>query len=195
MNQVGEHGVFVPEADIIDKLKGLSSSRGFIKMMLDNYFNDVTWEGDPKEKRTPIYKWKLMDDLLDYNIIMMHNKETDQLDIISLSAFDCNAEIPFGKGRHNLLGAYKNDVQTTTLRGDYGNAEVIRAITLLNQILPTLDMSNKKLGKVKVLSHYGNSRTYPISTITEKYLPEIIATVKDENGIDFTNNFKNLTKD
>jgi hypothetical protein len=134
MNQVTEHGVYVPESDIIDKLKGLSSSRGFIKTMLDVYFNDIEWgPADPRTgKRSMTYRWKLRDELLDYNVILMENKETGQLDIISLSSFDCNAEIPFGKGRHNLLGAFKTDVQTNTLRGDYGNAEVIRAIILLN---------------------------------------------------------------
>jgi len=79
-------------------------------MMLDTYFNDVDWTIDTKGNKTPVYKWKLRDELLDYNIILMQNNDTGQLDIISLSAFDCNAEIPFGKGRHNLLGAYKADV-------------------------------------------------------------------------------------
>ena len=193
MNQIGEKGVFVPEADVIDKLKGLSSSRGFIKTMLDTYFNDVDWDVDSKGNKTPIYKWKLRDDLLDYNIILMQNNDTGQLDIISLSAFDCNAEIPFGKGRHNLLGAFKTDVETNTLRGDYGNAEVIRAIVLLNQILPTMkDIDNIQLGKVKVLSHTGKSRSYAIGTITKDYLPEIISTVNLEG---FVNNFRGLKAD
>ena len=71
MNQIGEKGVFVPESDVIDKLKGLSSSRGFIKTMLDTYFNDVEWTIDTKGNKTPVYKWKLRDELLDYNIILM----------------------------------------------------------------------------------------------------------------------------
>ena len=197
MNQVTEHGVYVPESDIIDKLKGLSSSRGFIKTMLDVYFNDIEWgPADPRTgKRSMTYRWKLRDELLDYNIILMENKETGQLDIISLSSFDCNAEIPFGKGRHTLLGAFKTDVQTNTLRGDYGNAEVIRAIILLNQILPTMDMENIKLGRVKVLSHNGNSRNYAIGDITKNYLPEIIDTVSKESDIEFPNNFRNLKKE
>lgn len=196
MNQIGEHGVFVPESDVIDKLKGLSSSRGFIKMMLDTYFNDISeWEGSGEKKR-PIYRWKLRNELLDYNIILMQNNDTGQLDVISLSAFDCNAEIPFGKGRHNLLGAYKTDVQTNTLKGDYGNAEVIRAIVLLNQILPTMkDIDNVQLGRVKVLSHTGTSRNYAISTITQKYLPEIITTLKDKGKLEVANNFRNLKKE
>jgi hypothetical protein len=71
MNQIGEHGVFVPESDVIDKLKGLSRSRGFIKNMLDTYFNDVDWQVDSKGNRKPVYKWKLRDELLDYNVILM----------------------------------------------------------------------------------------------------------------------------
>ena len=193
MNQIGEKGVFVPEADVIDKLKGLSQSRGFIKMMLDTYFNDIEeWRGSGEHK-TPVYRWKLRDDLLDYNIILMQSTD-GQLDLISLSAFDCNAEIPFGKGRHSLLGAYKTDVQTNTLRGDYGNAEVIRAIVLLNQILPTMkDMDNVQLGRVKVLSHTGTSRNYSISSITKNVLPEIITTVNNANKeLGFVNNFRAL---
>jgi hypothetical protein len=108
----------------------------------------------------------LRDELLDYNVILMQNNDTGQLDIISLTSFDCNAEIPFGKGRHSILGAFKTDVQTNNLRGDYGNAEVLRAIVLLNQILPTMEMEGLQLGNVKVLSHSGTARSYPISTIT-----------------------------
>ena len=195
MNQIGEHGVFVPESDVIDKLKGLSRSRGFIKNMLDTYFNDVDWQVDSKGNRKPVYKWKLRDELLDYNIILMQNNDTGQLDIISLTSFDCNAEIPFGKGRHSILGAFKTDVQTNNLKGDYGNAEAIRAIVLLNQILPTMDLEGVQLGRVKVLSHSGTARNYSISTITQKYLPEIVSTINDQGEIEFVNNFRSLKSD
>jgi hypothetical protein len=39
--------------------------------MLDTYFNDVDWTIDTKGNKTPVYKWKLRDELLDYNIILM----------------------------------------------------------------------------------------------------------------------------
>jgi hypothetical protein len=145
--------------------------------MLDHYFDDVEWSTpDINQKRTAIPKWRVRGDLLDYNIIIMEKPLDDgnvQIDLISLSAFDCNAEIPFTKsGVHNILGEYKRDVEVDTLRGDYGNAEVVRAITLLNQIIPNMDnVGHVKLGRVKVLSHTGTSRDYSISDITKKYFP------------------------
>ena len=78
---------------------------------VSKFLSDPTILEKRDDKKRPIYRWKLRDELLDYNIILMQNNDTGQLDIISLSAFDCNTEIPFGKGRHNLLGAYKTDVQ------------------------------------------------------------------------------------
>jgi hypothetical protein len=54
------------------------------------------------------------------------------------------------------------------------------------------DMDNIQLGKVKVLSHTGTSRSYSIGTITKNYLPEIISTVNLEG---FVNNFRGLKSD
>ena len=54
------------------------------------------------------------------------------------------------------------------------------------------DIDNIQLGKVKVLSHTGKSRSYAIGTITKNYLPEIISTVNLEG---FVNNFRGLKAD
>ena len=81
--------------------------------------------------------------------------------VFSLTSFDLNAKASFRFGT-NILGGYKLNTQYNGLEAHYGNIEAVRAMELLNEILPQL--GNVRLGTLGVLSSINNAsyRKYDI---------------------------------
>lgn len=170
----------------IGKSRGLSGNSSFIQGALRQYTSDY----DVDAKR---FNWTIIDDLIDYNIVLIKNRLTDQLDVIVLSPYHTNAKIDFHKGTNTILGRYRRDISVPgVMRNTYGNLETLRGILLLNQWLPKMD-ANTRLGDIKVLSHLGSFQSMSISDITKNQLPKILEVVKEENSdLVINNNFKNL---
>ena len=101
---------------------------------MGKYFSDYEEDSNTKKK---IYNWELLDDLIDANVLIFRNRKTGVVDIISISAFDLNSEVTFNKGK-NLLGSYRYDTELdrSELGANFGDIEAVRAMELLNEILP-----------------------------------------------------------
>jgi hypothetical protein len=80
---------------------------------------------------------------------MFKNRDTNQVDVISLSAFNLNQSPKLEKGS-TILGSYRYDTESTLLKGDFGNIELMRIMTLLNRASNSL--IKYKLGNIKVIN-------------------------------------------
>lgn len=188
----GTKGIKYP-LESLSKIKGIAANSPFIKGILAPYFNDYQMSEDGKTK---VYNWEFIPDLMEsHNILLVQNKLKDRLDVITLTAYDTEAELPMNNGTHNILGKYLRDGQVNTLPSTYGSAELLRTMLLLNQILPKLKLNEYALGKIRILSHTGTSQQYNISDISQNYLPTIIKTVTEKTGYSIVNNFSTLAKD
>lgn len=147
-------------------------------------------ERAPKEEP----EWTFNDTLIDQNILLFTNKNTGQTDVVTLSHLNLNANVKINNF-NNILGAYKSDAGTKTLKSHYGNIETIRTLLLLNSIFPELEFDNAKLGQIKIISTQGHSRIYDINYLTKNYLPEIFKVVKEYNSDlkDVQNNLANAS--
>lgn len=136
------------------------------------------------------YDWELMDNLIDANVLIFRNKD-NEIDIINLSAFDLNQVASFSKSK-TVLGSYLRKSEYIDLESNYGNIELIRTLSLINEIIPQL--GNAKLGSIGVLSAVGSSPfvSYNIGDFSKKYYYKVIDTINTEvKGINIQNNFRN----
>lgn len=114
-----------------ETVPGLMGSATTLNAVLTKYFEYT----EDETTRRKDYKWELMKDLIDSNILIFRNKEDNTIDIITLTSFDLNVQAGFAKGT-NILGHYRFDGQYVDLQGNYGNIEAVRAMELLNEVLP-----------------------------------------------------------
>lgn len=169
-----------------ETVPGLMGSATTLNAVLTKYFE---YTEDEVTKRKD-YKWELMKDLIDSNILIFKNKEDNTIDIITLTSFDLNVQAGFAKGT-NILGHYRFDGQYVDLQGNYGNIEAVRAMELLNEVLPQL--GEVRLGTLGVLSSINGSsfRKFDIGQFNKNYFQEIIKVVNKENsGLNIENNFR-----
>lgn len=149
----------------------------------------------PIDKDTPS-KWKLNTDLIEYNILLFKNEDTNQIDIVDITSEDLQQKGDFRQGASNILGSYKLDgnKEASTLKGDMGNVELIRTMILLNQILPS--MENPKLGEIVVLStsKNGQSRRHYIEQFNNQYFKDFLRIIKKENSGKLDNVNNNISK-
>lgn len=160
--------------------------------LLAKYFSDYNTKTDKDGNVTIEHNWELLPNLLDCNVLIFRNKNTKIIDVISISGFDLHAQAPFNKGT-NILGDFKRDSQYIDLEGTYGNIEIVKAMNLINEILPSL--GDVILGNVSAMTTIGgaNMITYNISEFNRKYYSKIINTVSKETGQEIKSNF-NIAK-
>ena len=154
-----------------------------IDTSLLQYLRDI----DPE---TGEHRWELIDDLIDYNIILF--KKNNKVDVVYLSSESLDRDIDFGNGQHNLLGKVKLDTVSRQLRGTYGNLSTFISILILNEFLPKLNLNDFQLGKVRVLSQFGTQfgQNLNIEYLVNKYFNEIITEINKANpGMEVKNNF------
>lgn len=167
-------------------IPGLMNYAASLEAVFQKYL-DYTEDQDTKVRN---YKWELLDNLIDSNVLVFRNKEDNTIDLISLTSFDLNAKASFRFGT-NILGGYKLNTQYNGLEAHYGNIEAVRAMELLNEILPQL--GNVRLGTLGILSSINNAsyRKYDIGQFNKLYFQEIIDVVGKENSeLEIENNFK-----
>lgn len=169
-----------------ENVPGLRGSATTLSAVLTKYFEYT----ENETTKTRSYKWELMKDLVDSNVLIFRNKDDNTIDIITLTSFDLNTQAGFKNGT-NILGSYRFDGQYVDLQGNYGNIEAVRAMELLNEILPQL--GEVRLGTLGVLSSINGSsfRKFDIGQFNKNYFQEIIKVVNKENsGLNIENNFK-----
>lgn len=131
--------------------------------------------------------WILNKDLIEYNILLFKNRNTNQVDVVSISSEDLEQMGDFRKGAKNILGSYKLDgnKDASTLKGDMGNVELVRTMILLNQLFKSSNfLESSKLGEIVVLSssRNGQSRRHHIKEFNDNYFKHFIKIIKQENG-------------
>jgi len=85
-------------------------------------------------------------------LILFKHKKTDQLDLVIASPHNVNIQMKLNDGNVNLLGMHLYDMNAGhMLKGDYGNMEIIKGLTVLNQILPKIK-GEYKFGNIKVIT-------------------------------------------
>ena len=169
-----------------ENVPGLRGSATTLNAVLTKYFEYT--EDEKTGARS--YKWELMKDLIDGNIMIFRNIDDNTIDIITLTSFDLNVQAGFKKGT-NILGHYKFDGEYVDLQGNYGNIEAVRTMELLNEILPQL--GDVRLGTLGVLSSINGSsfRKFDIGQFNKNYFQDIIKVVNKENsGLNIENNFR-----
>lgn len=170
-------------------IKGFEGSERRLNAILGKYFAEYTVNPATQKKN---YDWELLPDLVDANVLIFKNKKTKVVDVISISAFDLNTMTTLSKG-NNLLGSYRRDTNhdRSDLQADWGNIEGVRAMELLNEMLPGLQ--DIKLGNISVLSAVGNNyfRTWDIGYFNRRHFQNILNVVGTENPkLQIVNNFK-----
>lgn len=164
-----------------------------LSLVFHKYFSEYE-EGDEdpvthvKEK---IYDWEMVEDVIDSNVIVFKNKKSGEYDFVVLSAFDINARNTFCKGNH-ILGSYvgNTDQRRSELSNDWGNIEAIRAMSLINEIIPSL--KDAKLGTLHVVSALGENyfRSFNIGQLSRDHYQKILGVVNKENsGVNIANHF------
>lgn len=140
-----------------------SSERAYSKC--GSYLNNIFNKYFPPSKDTSS-DWEFIEsDVLNSSGIMLfRNKTTDQLDVVALSGCDLDVFVKFKRG-DSVLGSYLMNTGSGTLinyRSTYGNIEAVKAMVLLNQVLPKLE-GDFTLGKLHVLSLHGTGQGIPFS--------------------------------
>lgn len=168
---------------VFNNSKIMRSSLSFFYDMFGTYF-----QKDSDDE----FVWELVDSLSDANVLMFKHKKTKQIDVITISSFDLNTVPKFSRG-DSVLGSYKERIEANVLKGDFGNIELIRTMTLLNEIIPTIQ--NAKLGTIKVINpQHSAQRSYSANFLSKKQFTPIIKVVNAENSkvSPIKNNFKNV---
>lgn len=169
--------------------RDLLLAQQFIGSSLQKYFQYTIREGVKQ------FEWDLIsnDTLLDANILVFKNK-ADQIDVVCLSNFDISTSTKF-KGRKNIMGSYVPDSKAFGLinfKATYGNIEAVRAMTILNEVLPEITEQDFVLGELSVISshHRGNMLTYSMETLNRDLFQEAVKVVKNNTTeFNFKNNF------
>lgn len=174
IKSVIQEGYNKGKTDPFSDQKGLPST--FLTSIFSKYFAHTT--NDAGEKT---YDWKMLDSLSEANIIMFQHNVTGQVDVISLSSFNLNVAPTLKEGATTVLGSYCYDTQTSVFKGDFGNIELIRTLTLLNKIAPSLG-EGFKLGKVQVINTQSETqRAYSASYLNRSQFQEVLNVVNKEN--------------
>lgn len=191
----------VPMNRLVKAIRGGFKSGGF-SFLQDRtysktgaYLNTVFNKYFPTSKDTPS-DWEFVDnDILNgAGIMLFRNKTTDQLDVVTFSPYDLGTFVQFKRG-DSVLGSYLTNTGSGGLinyRSTYGNIEAVKAMVLLNQVLPKLE-GDFTLGKLHVLSLQGNGQGIPFSmeSLNKECFSTILREVNKLPKTSLKNNFTN----
>lgn len=191
----------VPMNRLVKAIRGGFKSGGF-SFLQDRaysktgaYLNTVFNKYFPTSKDTPS-DWEFVDnDILNgAGIMLFRNKTTDQLDVVTFSPYDLGTFVQFKRG-DSVLGSYLTNTRSGGLinyRSTYGNIEAVKAMVLLNQVLPKLE-GDFTLGKLHVLSLQGNGQGIPFSmeSLNKECFSTILREVNKLPETSIKNNFTN----
>lgn len=207
------------QSQLIDTESGILSTRGIISqykdsrrtgtlqfrnLTLDEFFapylekkSEVTING----KKHYEYKWELVEneDITNFNILIFKNTDTDQINVVSLTALDIDKTHKLNR-RDNILGYHLDNVNAVDATGKlllkptYGNIEMMRLMFLLNELIPNFD-HHCKLGDISVIGSLGfniKSQTYPIEMLQSNFNKIISVLNNVEPSLNIQNNFRTI---
>lgn len=198
-NISNEKGIYKVISDIRNAYarSGFYTPSGEYGVYLQDQFGKYFDYGQPEVKDGKfLYTWKLIDNELLNNagILIFQNKYTHQLDVVTLTTYDVTTKYQF-KGRKHLLGYYLPDANNEgfTMESNYGNIEAIRTMTILNEILPSLQ-GDFKLGELKVLGishqiHGKKGALFDFSRLVPQF-HTVVKTVNKNTDLGMHNNFR-----
>lgn len=160
------------------------------------YLNTIFNKYFPQSKDTPS-DWEFVDnDVLNgAGIMLFRNKTTDQLDVVAFSPYDLGIFVQFKRGGGSVLGSYLTNTRSGSLinyRSTYGNIEAVKAMVLLNQVLPKLE-GDFTLGKLHVLSLQGTGQGVPFSmeALNKECFSAVLREINKLPETSVKNNFTN----
>lgn len=162
------------------------TSAAFLNQTFSKYFA-------PDEDTPSEWEFVENDILNSAGILLFKHKDSYQLDIVVLSENDLTVQIKLGKGT-NLLGKYYRDMdapgQLIHYKSTWGNIEAVKAMLLINQILPKIE-GDFNLGKLHIISLNGTGQGIPfsLSNFNKECFSSIIQFIKSLKGSDIQNNF------
>ena len=203
---------------IIDRLKGVMKT-GKDSFKGDSIFDDIIFVNSQYYLNTIFGKyipntpeeaeWEIQENyLLNQNgIILFKNKNTNQVDIVSISPWDLDARLKFKKSSEHILGGlltttglnnsrYLTNVQSLiNYKPTYGNIEAVRTLLLLNQILPKMD-KNITLGNLQVMSLHssGQGSSFNMESFFNSCVNPIIEVANGFQEMNIKNNFIGIKK-
>ena len=173
--------------------RNLQIAGSFLGKSLDKYITSYKIV-----QGTKIFDWDLIsnDTLLDANILLFKNNETERIDVVCLSNFNLRAKTSFN-GQQNIMGSYITDASKDTkglinFPANFANIEAVKTMTILNQILPQLNQANLVLGEMRILStqNGGMMELYDMESLNRDLFQEVVRIVKKNvQDFEFTNNF------
>lgn len=179
-----------------------SSVSKYLTEMKDDKVTVTTEQGITEEETKQEHAWELIQDptLSQANIALFRHKVTGQLDVVVLSDYDLK-ELNKQRNQRNIMGPYIMDASMDTrglinYESTFGNIEALRAMVILNEILPSLQDTNIKLGELKVISTYGEGmmEMFSLETLNKDFFQESARIVKKFNkNFKFQNNFARAT--
>lgn len=191
----------VPMNRLVKAIRGGFKSGGF-SFLQDRaysktgaYLNTIFNKYFPQSKNTPS-DWEFVDnDVLNgAGIMLFRNKTTDQLDVVAFSPYDLGIFVQFKRG-DSVLGSYLTNTGSGSLinyRSTYGNIEAVKAMVLLNQVLPKLE-GDFTLGKLHVLSLQGTGQGVPFSmeALNKECFSAVLREINKLPETSVKNNFTN----
>ena len=160
---------------------------GYFEKALSPYISGK-WIKMDNDKDVFVYDWEFIDSLVSKNILLFKNKNTNQIDVITISSKDLY-QVPRYKYGDNILGGYVTD-RDFVWKGDFGNVETVRTMTMLNEILPTIK-GDYELGNIKIVSRLSMGRSYNMEHVYKDYLNPIFKVVRNNNkDLKIIDNFK-----
>ena len=171
----------------------------WLDTIFSKYFNK-NYRKDPNDKKSKEEKpeWELLsNDVIDgTGLILLRHRDTGQIDVISLTDLDLNTETNFRRFNY-ILGDHLNKSQLAQrglikYKSTYGNIEAVRAMVLLNKILPSIE-GNFTLGKLHIISlnQTGEGLPFSIEQLNKECFSSIVQYL---NGLPNTNVQNNFTK-
>lgn len=180
-------------------IKGYSNNRNlqlatnYLNQVLSKYINSYREFQGIKE-----FEWDLInnDTLTNANILLFRNNYTDQIDVVCLSNYNLRSTIQFN-GQQNIMGSYIKDASSDTkglinFKANFANIEAVKAMTILNEVLPQINQSSLTLGELKVVSIHssGMAELYDMESLNRDLFQECIKIVKKNvQDFDIVNNF------
>lgn len=166
------------------------------------YLNTILHKYFPTSKETPS-DWEFVEnDILNgAGIMLFRNKTTNHMDVVVFSPYNLETFIQFKKGSKSVIGCH---FATETALGNsgvgdlvnykstYGNIEAVRAMVILNQILPKLS-GDFILGKLQVISLQGNGQGIPfnLETLNKECFSNVLKVINKLPKTSIRNNFTN----
>lgn len=167
---------------------GMSGTSAYLSRQLTKYFMYTENSTGKKE-----YEWNFLlnDDLNQLGIILFQNRNTNQVDVISVCPFDLYEKIPTKYSQNGLLGYHEMDMMMPKIdmQSSYGDMEAIRVMEILNQVVK--QYGDMKFGNLSIFSPYfsGTARSFSINRIAKQY-SQIIKYINQKFDTTFEQYFK-----